>query len=312
MIKKPALLSLLFIMSWCFIPTIDLHAENDPISLNEILQELEIAMDDVDNFFVEKDFLREGVEHTFRSILAKDGEDIIKIEVTQNIDSKYARKYAQEKNGIIHAQYKRIPSAYPGMISNTIEVPEQLRPKSAEIDIEGKKQSALLLYSTPRFTYGASVEELIKYRSALIFNYCPNLKTLIRFEYFMPKDDFNEKEVLNALSTFSCKIGESSLSDPIDNLLPHLLECKDCNLIIIGWEPLGANHVGAYGYEKNTTPHLDQFAKNAFLFENAISPSSWTLPVFMSWFTSLYPSQHKLNNKFSTYTEDEQIFFKSF
>jgi len=43
------------------------------------------------------------------------------------------------------------------------------------------------------------------------------------------------------------------------------------------------------------------------LFKQAISPSSWTLPVFMSWFTSLYPSQHKIVNKFSTYTEEEQV-----
>jgi len=77
-------------------------------------------------------------------------------------------------------------------------------------------------------------------------------------------------------------------------------------LLIIGFEPLGAKHIGAYGYEKDTTPNLDNFSKTAFLFKNAISPSSWTLPVFMSWFTSLYPSQHKIVNKYSAYTDEVQ------
>ena len=68
---------------------------------------------------------------------------------------------------------------------------------------------------------------------------------------------------------------------------------------VFTFEPLGAKHVTAYGYYRETTPHLDSFVKSAFLFKSAVSPSSWTLPVFMSWFTSLYPTQHGIVNKYS-------------
>ncbi len=70
------------------------------------------------------------------------------------------------------------------------------------------------------------------------------------------------------------------------------------SLIIIGWDTLRADHISALGYKRKTTPNLDALAARSALFTKAISPSSWTLPSFMSVFTSLYPSEHGLTNKF--------------
>jgi arylsulfatase A-like enzyme len=70
------------------------------------------------------------------------------------------------------------------------------------------------------------------------------------------------------------------------------------NLILIGWDTLRADHVGALGYKRKITPNLDGLAARSFLFTRAISPSSWTLPVFMSIFTGLYPSEHGVTNKY--------------
>lgn len=62
------------------------------------------------------------------------------------------------------------------------------------------------------------------------------------------------------------------------------------------------SHVSLFGYEKNTTPNLDSFARNGgTAFTDAISPASWTVPTYLSWFTSLYPSEHGVVNKFSFY-----------
>src|SRR5208283_5470128 len=47
-----------------------------------------------------------------------------------------------------------------------------------------------------------------------------------------------------------------------------------------------------YGYSRETTPNLDRLAKRGVQFDNAIAPSSWTLPSFASMFTGLYPHQH--------------------
>lgn len=79
------------------------------------------------------------------------------------------------------------------------------------------------------------------------------------------------------------------------------------NILFVSFDALQAAHVSHLGYFRKTTPTIDKFAKEGFSFTNAISPSSWTLPASFSWFTSLYPSQHKCINKYSVYTEKEKI-----
>ncbi|MDD5560782.1 MAG: sulfatase [Candidatus Omnitrophica bacterium] len=78
------------------------------------------------------------------------------------------------------------------------------------------------------------------------------------------------------------------------------------NVILVSFDALQAAHLGCLGYPRKITPTIDKFAKEGFLFKNAVSQSSWTVPSTMSYFTSLYPSQHKLINKYSTYTEKEK------
>ncbi|HEC32724.1 MAG TPA: DUF4976 domain-containing protein [Candidatus Kaiserbacteria bacterium] len=67
------------------------------------------------------------------------------------------------------------------------------------------------------------------------------------------------------------------------------LSCNNCNLVIIAITNVSAGHMSSYGYERNTTPNIDRFSKNAFLFENAFAHTSWTLPSASSVFTSQYP-----------------------
>lgn len=64
------------------------------------------------------------------------------------------------------------------------------------------------------------------------------------------------------------------------------------NVIIIGIDTLRADHLGCYGYERPTSPHIDRFAKECRHFTQAFSTSSWTTPAWMSLFTSLLPSRH--------------------
>jgi arylsulfatase A-like enzyme len=64
------------------------------------------------------------------------------------------------------------------------------------------------------------------------------------------------------------------------------------NVLLISLDTLRADHCGCYGYDRDTSPNLDQFAGEGVLFENATAASSWTIPSHMSLFTSLYPSTH--------------------
>jgi arylsulfatase A-like enzyme len=68
--------------------------------------------------------------------------------------------------------------------------------------------------------------------------------------------------------------------------------CESCNVVLVSIDTLRADHVGAYGYTRPTTPNIDAVADRGILFENAISQSSWTRPAHMSMFTGLHPAEH--------------------
>ena len=72
------------------------------------------------------------------------------------------------------------------------------------------------------------------------------------------------------------------------------LVCKDCNVILISIDTLRADHLGTYGYYRNTSPNIDKLALKSILFESAISQETWTIPSHISIFTSLYPLSHKV------------------
>ncbi len=68
--------------------------------------------------------------------------------------------------------------------------------------------------------------------------------------------------------------------------------CPGCNVVLISVDTLRADHVGAYGYAKPTTPNIDRLAERSVVFERAISQSSWTRPAHLSIMTGLYPVEH--------------------
>lgn len=76
-------------------------------------------------------------------------------------------------------------------------------------------------------------------------------------------------------------------------------ETKKPNIIIILSDALRKDHLGCYGYKRDTTPNIDLFAKDATLFKNAFAQSPSTKPSIASLFTSRYPSQHN-----TIYNED--------
>jgi arylsulfatase A-like enzyme len=64
------------------------------------------------------------------------------------------------------------------------------------------------------------------------------------------------------------------------------------NVMIIAVDTLRADHLGCYGYTRDTSPHIDDLAARGVLCERCVSPAPWTLPSFSTVFTSLYPTQH--------------------
>jgi arylsulfatase A-like enzyme len=66
------------------------------------------------------------------------------------------------------------------------------------------------------------------------------------------------------------------------------------NVLVICVDSLRADHLGCYGYKRNTSPHIDTVAHDGVLFTTAISQAPWTKPSVASLFTSMYMSVHNV------------------
>lgn len=67
---------------------------------------------------------------------------------------------------------------------------------------------------------------------------------------------------------------------------------KQPNVIVILLDTLRADHLGVYGHERDTSPALDQFARENVVYMNAYTAAPWTPPSVASIFTGLYVSSH--------------------
>lgn len=68
----------------------------------------------------------------------------------------------------------------------------------------------------------------------------------------------------------------------------------DYNVVLITINVLRADHVSAYGYDRKTTPALDDLAQESYLFKNAFTQVGYTFPSMMSILTSIYPASHRV------------------
>ncbi len=64
------------------------------------------------------------------------------------------------------------------------------------------------------------------------------------------------------------------------------------NVVFVTVDTLRADHLGAYGYPRATSPFLDSIAAAGARFSDAVAPAAWTKPSTGTLFTGLYPSRH--------------------
>jgi arylsulfatase A-like enzyme len=63
-------------------------------------------------------------------------------------------------------------------------------------------------------------------------------------------------------------------------------------VIFLMLDTVRADHLGFYGYERDTSPNLDAFARESIAFKRAFTASPWTPPSVATMLTGLYPSSH--------------------
>ncbi len=55
---------------------------------------------------------------------------------------------------------------------------------------------------------------------------------------------------------------------------------------------LRSDHLSCYGYERETTPHIDALAADGLRYEQCFTPSTWTRPASVSLLTGTHPPTH--------------------
>ena len=83
------------------------------------------------------------------------------------------------------------------------------------------------------------------------------------------------------------------------------------NVILIAVDTLRADHLGCYGYFRNTSPTADELARRGVLFLDMHSTAIATGPAFASIMTGLYPIYHHCYmipyNLFNLFNMDDKI-----
>ena len=68
------------------------------------------------------------------------------------------------------------------------------------------------------------------------------------------------------------------------------------NVLLVTFETTRADHLGSYGYHRDTSPTIDEAASRGVLFENDSSVSPRTNPSLASLLTSTYPHENGVRN----------------
>jgi arylsulfatase A-like enzyme len=82
---------------------------------------------------------------------------------------------------------------------------------------------------------------------------------------------------LVALALFACTAGSP------ERARPHLV------LVVI--DTLRRDHLGSYGYARDTSPFIDELASRGLVFERAVAQAPWTGASMASLWTSRHPSE---------------------
>ncbi|MDJ0852804.1 MAG: sulfatase [Myxococcota bacterium] len=67
------------------------------------------------------------------------------------------------------------------------------------------------------------------------------------------------------------------------------------SFLLLSLDTTRADHLGCYGYARDTSPRLDRLAAEGVLFEHAVAPAPWTVPSHASLLTGLAVKRHRMH-----------------
>ncbi len=92
--------------------------------------------------------------------------------------------------------------------------------------------------------------------------------------------------------------GDAPREDYLEALRPQarrVFADRAWNVLLLTVDTLRADHLGVYGYDRDTSPVLDALAARGMVFENVAPTRPKTSPSFASLHTGTYPSRHGIH-----------------
>lgn len=86
-------------------------------------------------------------------------------------------------------------------------------------------------------------------------------------------------------------------------------ESNQPNVLFISIDTLRADHMGLYGYQRDTTPNIDRLKDESLVFLDCFAPSPWTLPSHGSMLSGYTPMVHGATR--SIYKVHDSVFLLS-
>lgn len=81
---------------------------------------------------------------------------------------------------------------------------------------------------------------------------------------------------------------------------------KRWNVLLLTIDTLRADHLGMYGYDRNTSPVLDTLATMGVRFDRAYCPRPKTSPSFATILTGTWPARHGITGAMQRLTDDNE------
>jgi len=75
-------------------------------------------------------------------------------------------------------------------------------------------------------------------------------------------------------------------------------------VLLLSLDSLRPDHLGFHGYERFTSPVLDEIAREGVVFEDASAAAPWTLPSHASMLTGLFPLRHRVTSSKTRLPDD--------
>ncbi len=82
--------------------------------------------------------------------------------------------------------------------------------------------------------------------------------------------------VVALLAVTVCLVIFTCCRSPVAGMSDIISTLNNYNLILVNIDALRADHVGCYGYDRNTSPFINSLAAEGIIFERALSNSSYT------------------------------------